>query len=401
MKIEELVDKLLEIKYQRGGWNMPVVVNGLTIDRLTIKDGEIHLDLEEGEERDKQILDLTLKIESLAVDIKGSYPYLTEEFHMKNTAPKIASQEELLILPKQENAGVESGGILKFPLQRFAKVECVDNLQFMRQFDDSSMHLIVTSPPYNLGKAYEARISQDVYLEQQVATIAEAVRLLHPKGSICWQVGHHVDNGEIYPLDVLLYPLFKTHGLQLRNRIVWTFGHGLHCQRRFSGRHETILWFTKSEDYTFHLDPVRVPSKYPFKKSFKGPNKGMVSSNPLGKNPADVWDIPNVKANHVEKTEHPCQFPVGLAERLILALTNPGDNILDPYMGVGSTMIGAMKNDRNAYGCDIMPEYVEIALDRLKALRAGTLRTRPMNKPVVYQPGSETDEPYSSSFACK
>jgi adenine-specific DNA-methyltransferase len=97
-----------------------------------------------------------------------------------------------------------------------------------------------------------------------------------------------------------LYPLFKVHVLKLRNRIVWTFGHGLHCQKRFSGRHETILWFTKSDDYKFKLDPVRVPSKYPFKKYFKGPNKGRISSNPLGKNPADVWDIPNVKANRAE-----------------------------------------------------------------------------------------------------
>lgn len=265
-------------------------------------------------------------------------------------------------------------------------IECVDNMEFMRGLKKESMHLIVTSPPYNIGKEYERkRRSLDVYIEEQAATIAEAVRVLHPNGSICWQVGNHVDDGEIFPLDIVLYNLFKNHGLKLRNRIVWSFGHGLHCQKRFSGRHETILWFTKTDDYIFNLDPIRVPSKYPNKKHFKGPNKGQLSSNPMGKNPSDIWDIPNVKSNHVEKTAHPCQFPVALVERLVLGLTNPGQNVLDPYMGVGSSAIAALKHHRNAYGCDLMQEYVDIALERIDKLNEGVLRTRPMNKPV-YEP---------------
>lgn len=272
-----------------------------------------------------------------------------------------------------------------------ATISCEDNLKFMRRLSNESMNLIVTSPPYNLGKEYEEKRSQDRYIEEQVACIAEAVRLLHPNGSICWQVGNHIQNGEIFPLDIVLYPHFKSAGLQLRNRIVWTFGHGLHCQNRFSGRHETILWFTKTKDYTFNLDPVRIPSKYPEKKYFKGPKKGKLSGNPLGKNPTDVWDIPNVKSNHVEKTDHPCQFPVGLIERLVLALTNKGDSVLDPYLGVGSSAIAALKHGRHAYGCDLEKEYVDIAWERIHQLRAGTLRTRPMNKPV-YDPNSKGDE---------
>ena len=188
-------------------------------------------------------------------------------------------------------------------------------------------------------------------------------------------------------MDIILYGLFKNHGLKLRNRIVWSFGHGLHCQKRFSGRHETILWFTKSDDYIFNLDPIRIPSKYPEKKHFKGPKRGELSSNPLGKNPSDIWDIPNVKANHVEKTLHPCQFPVALIERLVLALTEPGQNVIDPYLGVGSSAIAALKHDRNAYGCDLVQEYVDIALERIDQLEEGTLRTRPMNKPV-YDPST-------------
>lgn len=256
-----------------------------------------------------------------------------------------------------------------------------DNLQFMRQLDDETVSLVVTSPPYNINKSYETRQPLDDYLADQAIRISEAVRLLTKTGSICWQVGNHIDGGEVFPLDVLLYPIFKDHGLQLRNRIIWTYGHGLHAKRRFSGRHETILWFTKSDDYIFNLDAVRVPSKYPNKKHFKGPKKGQLSGNPLGKNPSDIWDIPNVKNNHVEKTDHPCQFPVALVERLVLSLTHPGDVVLDPYMGSGSSLIAAARNGRHAYGCDIRQEYVDIAIDRIAKLWDGSLPIRSADEP--------------------
>lgn len=266
-----------------------------------------------------------------------------------------------------------------------AVVECRDNLDFMSRLPAGTMKLIVTSPPYNIGKKYEQRASLDAYLDQQCRVIDQCMRLLHPNGSLCWQIGNHVDNGEIFPLDILLYDLFKKRALKLRNRIIWHFEHGLHCSKRLSGRYETILWFTKSEAYTFNLDPIRIPSKYPSKKHFKGPKAGQLSGNPLGKNPSDVWVFPNVKNNHVEKTIHPCQFPVELVERLVLSMTNAGENVLDPYMGVGSSVIAAIKHSRNGYGCDTVQQYVDIASERLRQLKAGTLRTRPMNRPV-YDP---------------
>jgi adenine-specific DNA-methyltransferase len=266
-----------------------------------------------------------------------------------------------------------------------AHVAAQDNLDFMAALNDASMQLIITSPPYNIGKSYERRLKIDDYLATQASVISECVRLLHPNGSICWQVGNHVDKGEVFPLDILLYPIFKSHGLRLRNRIVWHFEHGLHCSNRLSGRHETILWFTKSDKYEFELDPIRVPSKYPGKKHFKGPNAGKLSGNPKGKNPGDVWIFPNVKNNHVEKTIHPCQFPVELVERFVLSLTNDGDSVFDPYMGVGSSIVAALKHNRNGYGCDVVAEYVRIAKQRIRKLSDGTLKTRAMNKPV-YDP---------------
>lgn len=265
-------------------------------------------------------------------------------------------------------------------------IACKDNELFLRELPANSMQLIVTSPPYNIGKSYERRSSLEHYVAEQSRVIAACVRLLHKNGSICWQVGNHIGaSGEVFPLDIVLYPIFKEHGLHLRNRIIWHFEHGLHCSKRLSGRHETILWFTKNENYVFNLDAIRVPSKYPNKKYFKGPKKGELSGNPLGKNPGDVWIIPNVKSNHVEKTEHPCQFPVELIERLVLALTNETDNVLDPYMGVGSAVIAAIKHNRIGYGCDIEKRYVDIARQRIDELHKGTLRLRPMNKPV-YDP---------------
>jgi adenine-specific DNA-methyltransferase len=266
-----------------------------------------------------------------------------------------------------------------------AVLACTDNLEFLAALDAASIRLVVTSPPYNIGKTYERRMPLDTWLAGQAATIAQCVRLLAPGGSLCWQVGNHVQDGEIVPLDTLLYGEFKRHGLKLRNRIVWHFEHGLHCSHRLSGRYETINWFSRDDAHPFHLDSIRVPQKYPAKKHFKGPKAGARSGNPLGKNPGDVWIFPNVKSNHVEKTIHPCQFPVELVERLVLALTDPGDRVLDPFMGVGSTLVAAVRHGRIGLGCDLVPDYVAIARERLDQLAAGTLRTRPMDRPV-YDP---------------
>lgn len=273
-----------------------------------------------------------------------------------------------------------------YHLQAEVTLYCGDRLELLQQLPPASVQLIVTSPPYNIGKKYEKRKSLEEYLRGQRATIAACVPLLRDGGSICWQVGNHIgQDQEIYPLDALLYPIFKEYGLKLRNRIIWRFEHGLHCSRRFSGRYETIMWFTKGDEYTFNLDAIRIPQKYPGKKYFKGPKAGEYSCNPLGKNPGDVWNIPNVKWNHVEKTIHPCQFPVELIERLILAFTTEGDLVLDPYIGVGTTAVAAVRQGRRAAGADIVQEYIEIARERVHKAKLGILPTRPMDRPI-YEP---------------
>jgi adenine-specific DNA-methyltransferase len=258
-----------------------------------------------------------------------------------------------------------------------------DRLDLLRQIPDGQSRLIVTSPPYNIGKKYERKIKFDRYIDQQAETITECFRTLADNGSLCWQIGNHIaDDGEVVPLDIYVYRICKELGLKLRNRIVWSFDHGLHCRRRFSGRYETILWFTKTDSYIFNLDPVRVPQKYPGKKYFKGPKVGQYSCNPLGKNPGDLWVIPNVKHNHIEKTAHPCQFPIELVERLVLSLTNEGDLVVDPYMGVGSTACAAIIHGRRAAGADLVRDYLRIARDRIKLAWEGKLPRRPLDRPV-------------------
>lgn len=276
-----------------------------------------------------------------------------------------------------------------------------DCRDILNDIPPESVDLVITSPPYNIGKKYEKKLSLESYLQNQEVIVEDLVRVLSPTGSICWQVGNYVNKGEVYPLDIYFYEIFKKLDLQLRNRIIWRFNHGLHCSNRFSGRYETILWFTKTEDYIFNLDPIRVPAKYPGKRYYKGPKKGQLSGNPLGKNPSDVWDvvvqdwenevwdIPNVKANHPEKTEHPCQFPVELVQRCVLALTHENGVVLDPYCGVGSAIIAALLHNRKSIGAELDSSYVAITRERIQKYAQGELAVRPIGKPIHKPTGNE------------
>jgi DNA modification methylase len=266
---------------------------------------------------------------------------------------------------------------------------------------DNQFRLVVSSPPYNIGKEYEKKIKLQQYIDWQTTIIKEIYRITASDGSIVWQVGNYVSKGEIIPLDIYFYPIFKALGLQLRNRIVWHFAHGLHASKRLSGRYEMLLWFTKNENYIFNLDAIRVSAKYPGKLHYKGDKKGLPSGNPLGKNPSDYWnfiynewesgiiDIPNVKANHPEKTIHPCQFPVELIERFVLALTNETDWILDPFGGVGSSVIAAIKHQRRGMSIEKDRNYISVARQRVIDFQNGILNLRPLGKQIYVPTGNE------------
>lgn len=243
-----------------------------------------------------------------------------------------------------------------------------DSLQTIKTFGNGSIDLIITSPPYNIGKEYEKKMDLEQYKAWIHEYIKEFHRVINDTGSVVFQVGNYVDKGRVYPLDCLLFNLFLDEGFIPRNRIIWHFGHGLHAKNRFSGRHETLMWFTKTDDYKFNLDTVRVPQKYPNKKHYKGDKKGQLSGNPLGKNPSDVWEISNVKNNHPEKTEHPCQFPIELVSRCIKSMTDQGDVVMDPFLGSGTTAVSAIQEGRKWIGIEKDEHYCQIAEDRILAI---------------------------------
>jgi adenine-specific DNA-methyltransferase len=259
----------------------------------------------------------------------------------------------------------------------------MDALRFLTDLPDVSVDMVISSPPYFMGKEYDTSNSVADFLAAHKSILEQLVRVLKSGGSVCWQVGNHVKNNVLVPLDALVYEVFSASpSLILRNRIIWTFGHGAHCNRRLSGRHETVLWFTKGDNYYFDLNSIRVPQKYPGKKHYKGDKRGQPSGNPLGKNPGDVWDIPNVKASHVEKTGHPCQFPVALAQRFVRALCPQDGLVIDPYLGSGSAGVASLLEGRRFAGCDLDPRYVAIALSRIDDLKWGRLKIRPIDQPI-------------------
>jgi adenine-specific DNA-methyltransferase len=289
-----------------------------------------------------------------------------------------------------------------------------DSNETLKSIPDKSIKMILTSPPYNLNKVYEEKLSLQEYLKKIKPILIELERILSDEGSVCWQVGNYVKNGEIFPLDIYYYPIFKDLGFKLRNRIVWHFNHGLHASKRLSGRYEVILWFTKSDLYTFNLDKIRIPSLYPGKTFYKpGKKYGKPSGNPLGKNPSDfwqfiekewetlIWDIPNVKSNHPEKTLHSSQFPIELAERCVLAFTNKKDFVLDPFSGVGSAILASIKNDRKTIGCEKEKEFYDISVERLDQFKNGQLPYRPLGKPIHRPTGREKVSQHPSQWSKK
>ncbi|MCI1006839.1 site-specific DNA-methyltransferase [Herbaspirillum sp. C7C8] len=291
------------------------------------------------------------------------------------------NQHDLVKVYRQATSAVQS---LNNPARRgtLFQGDCTKLLDAM---PSNSVDLVVTSPPYCIGKEYEKGWDLDRFKQLHQTILPAATRVLKDGGSLCWEVGYHVKDGVTTPLDFLIFEIAsKIPGLKLRNRIVWSYEHGLHGVRRFSGRHETILWFTKGDNYYFDLDPVRVRQKYPGKTHYKGPKAGQPSGNPLGKNPSDVWaHIPNVKAKHVEKTSHPCQFPIALAEQLVLSLSPEEGLVLDPFSGVASTGAAALRNTRKFIGAELSSDYCTIAEERLVGALDGTLKVRELETPIA------------------
>lgn len=242
-----------------------------------------------------------------------------------------------------------------------------DCLEVLTMFPDASVDLIHTSPPYNIGKDYagfEDSKSLHEYREFLGRVIKECYRVLKPNGSMFFQTGYSEANGEgreIYPIDMLSYDLFKDAGFKLWDRIIWHYFGGMSFTRKFKNSHETILWWVRpgsdgAAPY-FNVDAVRERSRSYDKRN-----------NLWGKNPGNVWIEDRVAFGSTRRdTSHIAVYPEGITERIIRACSEPGQLVLDPFAGSGTTPMMARALGRRWCGIEISPTYAEEA-----AYRVGT-----------------------------
>ena len=245
-----------------------------------------------------------------------------------------------------------------------------DVLDYLDSLPDECAALVCTSPPYNIGVGYGGgqaadRMRHVFYYGWLLQVVSECARILRPGGSLFLQVGSTKDDeGRLVPIDTMLFdPLLRT-GLTFQSRVVWRIQHGLTPKRRLAERYETALVFSKGPEPVFNATPARVPQKEPGKRAFKGERKGMLSGNPLGAHPTNVFDdIPAIGANNGEKTAHPAQFPLALARRAVLLYTMPGHLVVDPFSGSGSTHAACVETGRSFTGADLF--YGDVRRERL------------------------------------
>jgi adenine-specific DNA-methyltransferase len=244
-------------------------------------------------------------------------------------------------------------------------IYCGDCIELMQKLPDEILDLTVTSPPYNIGKEYEEALPLPEYLNWCENWISQVHRIIKGSGTFWLNLGYLSipQRAKAIPIPYLLWDRIPFYLIQ---EVVWHYSAGVAGRKFYSPRNEKFLWYVKSEDnYTFNLDDVRDPNvKYPNQKK-----NGKIKVNPLGKNPGDVWAFPKVTSGRnrssKERTPHPAQFPEDVIERIIKASSNLDEWVLDPFLGSGTTAVVAMRNNRSFIGFEILPEYCEIAAERI------------------------------------
>lgn len=242
-----------------------------------------------------------------------------------------------------------------------------DSLQLIHRIPQDSINLAITSPPYNIGKAYESVMPIPDYVQWCTTWMNDIYDVVANDGAFLLNLGYLEvpTKGRAVPISYLLWdksPFF------MQQEIVWHYEAGVASKRYLSPRNEKFIWYVKDKNqYTFNLDSIRDPNvKYPNQKK-----NGKLRCNPLGKNPGDVWCYPKVtsgeKRSSKERTPHPAQFPIGVIEKFILGMSNPSDIVFDPFLGSGSTCIAALKHGRKVIGFEISAEYCKIAAERVDA----------------------------------
>jgi DNA modification methylase len=239
-------------------------------------------------------------------------------------------------------------------LSQMSDIEIIlgDALVQLGKLKSNSVDLIVADPPYNLGKDYgnnhDIRGFDD-YLAFSRNWLGQAHRILKPSGTLYVFMGFRFISYLYDILDRELQMFFNSW-------IVWHYTQGMGKTRGFSPRHDDILMFTKSKEFTFNLDNIRVPQKY-----YRDRN------NMRGANPGDVWEFSHVHYCNGNRQDHPTQKPEGLIERMILASSDEGNLVVDPFSGSGTTLRVCQQLNRMAIGIELNPDYVSMTEDRLSA----------------------------------
>ncbi len=248
-----------------------------------------------------------------------------------------------------------------------SKIECYfgDSRELLKKIPSKSVKLVVTSPPYNIGKEYgkyKDKIPLNEWKDLINDITKEVMRILTDDGSFFLNLSPVPigNKREILPLPFIGYTIFKDNGLYLRNMITWTFNNMQNCTNRLSGRYENILWGVKDlNNYIFNLDEVRIPY-------ITQNDKRLIGGK--GRNPTDVWYFDRV--NNVTKKKlgltHPTIYPVAMIERIIKMSTNEGDTVLDPFVGSGTTLVAAKKLNRNGIGLELDENYKDEIKRRLE-----------------------------------
>ena len=230
------------------------------------------------------------------------------------------------------------------------KILCGDAIKKMQELKSKSVDLIIADPPYNLGKDYgngSDTKNFEEYIQFTKKWTKEATRIVKQTGTIYVFMGFRF-------ISYLYKILEKENSLNFVNWICWHYTQGMGKKKGFSPRHDDILIFTNSNKYTFNLDSIRVPQKY-----YRSRN------NMRGANPGDVWGFSHIHYCQDNRQDHPTQKPEGLIERMVLASSNEGDLVVDPFSGSGTTIRVCQQLNRNCIGIELNEDYVEMTKKRL------------------------------------
>lgn len=227
--------------------------------------------------------------------------------------------------------------------------DCIKELKLI---DSNSVDLIIADPPYNVGKDYgNDSDSQDFddYMAFTKQWLKECHRVLKNDGTIYVFIGFRY-------ISYLFKIMEEDLKMNFVNWISWHYTQGVGKTKGFSPRHDDILMFSKTDKYKFNLDAIRVPQKY-YRKV----------NNMRGANPGDVWEVSHIHYCQKGRQPHPTQKPEALIERMVLASSNEGDLVVDPFSGSGTTMRVCQQLERNGLGIELNEEYIEQTKERLNS----------------------------------